>query len=182
MPNYILCTREDVSDWWSEDGLIAREDDDRTGGLDIAGTEAARTDRIIARASAIVGVYLAERYSVDQWAGTNPPTNTPASVRHYAAIIAAYYMGIRRNLPTSTELAAEYKLALEQLAGIKAGDFSLPEIPESFENYASVSNYTVDGNYRSSKIRVVRSTSTGSRPPAPIKDNAEIYPQNTRFE
>ena len=168
-----LCTSTDVADWWSVEGVDARLEDDLSGSVE--SDESLQLTRLIERASAIVAAKLSQRYLQASYAGTNPPTNTPPLVMHFAAVIAAYYLGCRRNLPHSEALLKEYERVLEMMNEIGSGLLSIPEVAESFDTTPFLTNFHLDGRYRSSKFRKVDATSVGGRPAPPIKS----FPEST---
>lgn len=171
-----LCTIQDVADWWSQEGVDARLDDNRNDLVSVSPGEADILLRIIERGSAVVAMKLSQRYTQDSYAGSGtPPASTPALVSHFAAVVSAYFLGIRRNLPISPHLKEEYERVLKMLDDIVSGVLSIPDLAESFEMTPFLTNYHVDGTYRSAKFRKVDSTSVGKSPTPPIKSHPENY-------
>lgn len=163
----LLCSAEDVADWFSALGVKSRFDDALAGStVAITVDEAATRDRMIAKASAIVGAKLGVRFKRSSYAGSNPPTNTPDLVRYIATILSCRYISSRRNLPVSAELTRQCDEVMKWLDEIVAGNMMIPDAPDSFDLTAFVSNFTVDGSYITSKVRRVPRISTGG-PPAP---------------
>lgn len=162
MPDIILCTQADASDWFSETGLLSRYDDDL--GADADAAEVTIGDRLLARACSVVAAHCATRYNTIDFAGTNPPTNTPAFVRHCAAIIFTYFSAGRRNCPVSKMLREEYDRVLEYLKEIQLGRLQLPDLADSYETLPFMTNITIAGAYHTAKVRVLPSISSGAPP------------------
>lgn len=175
-----LCAQSDVEDIWSEEGVEGRFDDGMHGALDA--TDEARILRFIERASADVSSYLKKRYSLADFAGTSPPTNTPAQVKYWTAVVAAYYSGTRRGLSVPKTLEDQYKWVFETLQKIIDGELDLADVNDSFEHLPCVSNFVIDGRYKNAKVRKIISTSTGARPVGPIKENIEANPPSYPFD
>lgn len=168
------CTKEDVDDILSEDGTEARYDDDHDAEL--SADELARIDRVIIRASVMVGSKLKRRFkTMAGFEGGNPPASTPESVRYMTAVIAAYYTSMRRGNPVSEEIRSLYREALEWLDKIARGDELPIDLHEQMDNTSFVSNFNVDGSYRTSKVRVTRPNSTRAEPPAGIRRARELF-------
>lgn len=157
-----LCVKSDIEDWWSADGLLLRTDDDRSATEN--GSEASIVTSWIERSSAIVAAKLSQRYLQDAFAGVNPPVDTPVLVMHFTAVIASYWVAGRRNLPIPEQLKEEYDKVLKSLDEIAAGQSSLPGVADSFEGGFFLSNFHLDGRYRSAKFRVITATAVGSDP------------------
>lgn len=167
MPDIVLCTQADAADWISETGLRSRMDDDL--GQDYDASESAIADRLIARASGVVAVHLATRYTTVDFAGTNPPTNTPPFVRHCAAIVYTFFSCGRRMCPVSKSLQAEYERVLEYLKEIQLGRLQLPDIADSYETLPFMTNLTIAGASHGVKVRALPAISSGSPPPGESK-------------
>lgn len=167
-----LCARADVENWWSADGVTDRVDDNRNDAE--SGSETAIVTAWIERASAIVASKVSVRYNAAEYGGANPPTTTPPVIMHFTAVIAAYYVGCRRNLPIPASLKEEYERVLKLLDQMAAGTITIPEVSDSFAGGPFNSNFHVDGSYRSTQLRVVPATS--SDPPGPA---VKHYPERT---
>lgn len=167
-----LCTRADIEDWWSADGVAERLDDDRSASE--SGSESLIVTSWIERASAIVAMKLGQRYNLADYAGASPPTDTPVLVMHFTAVIASYWIGTRRNLPVSEVLKEEYEKTMKTLDEILNGQASLPGVSDSFEGGLFLTNFHVDGRYRSAKFRKVTTTSVGSDPTGSVKSYPEV--------
>lgn len=158
----LLTTKEWIDDILSDEGVQGRLDDDGSGNL--TPDDVARIERFITRASLEVGMTLRSRYRDSEWQGSNPPTDTPEAVQYMVAIKAARAIFGRRGLPSYEELSRAHEMVEQWLADIKSGNLSLVGVNDyptvDFEPF--VSNFTIDGRFRASKVRVVQQTSIGT--------------------
>jgi phage gp36-like protein len=168
------CVKADVDDIWSEEGIESRFDDDADASLSEA--ELARVDRFIKRASIIVGSRLKSRFAdLASFEGSNAPTNTPESVRYMTAVVAAYLMASRRGLPVQQEVKDQYEEVLQWLTTIQTGGGLPIDLSEDLNRAPFVSNFTIDGSYRTRKVRVTEANSTGGESREGIKRAREQF-------
>lgn len=175
-----LCEKSDVEDIWSEEGVEGRFDDGMNGAL--TAPDNLRIDRFIERASADVASYLKKRYSQADFAGASAPSDTPAQVKYWTAVVAAYYAGTRRGLSVAKTLEDQYQFVMATLQKVIDGDLDLSEVNDSFEHLPTVTNFVVDGRYKNAKVRKTFNTSTGSRPVGGRKENLENGPTGYPFD
>lgn len=167
-----LCTSQDVADWWSVDGVLSRLDDDYDNANNAA--ELAMMLRIIEAASTRVLFSLAQRYATTALTGSNPPTDTPAIVRYFAAIISAYNLSIHRGQSPTMAFEQLYKDVCQQLEEVKKGVSILPGVYNPLSGLPFTNSYQVDGRYYSAKLRRVFVTSTG---PIPSRADGKYHPE-----
>lgn len=161
----MLCSAEDVADWFAAVGVKSRFDDVNAGSaVAITTGEEEMRDRMIAKSSAIIAARLGVRFTTLNFAGSNPPTNTPDLIRYIATVFACRYISSRRNLPINGELVRLYDEAKGYLDALVAGEMVIPGVGESLDFAGFVSNLTVDGSYPNAKIRRVPSISTYGEP------------------
>ena len=176
-----LCDKEDIEDIWSEEGVEGRFDDGMNGAL--TAPDNLRIDRFIERASADVASMLKKRYSQTDFAGAGtPPTNTPAQVKYWTAVVAAYYAATRRGLSAPQTLIDQYQFVMNSLQKVIDGEIDLAEVNDSFEHLPTVTNFVIDGRYKNAKVRKTFNTSTGSRPVGGRKENLENGPSGFPFD
>lgn len=170
-----LCTTQDVSDLWSDDGVLGRLDDDNDNANNAA--ELAILARVILNASAFVLSRVGMRYKTSDITGSNAPTDTPQIVRFYTSVIASHYLAIRRGNPTTDGFAELYSQVMRDLEQVQNGSMLLPGVVDSLNQLPFVSNFHIDGNYRSAKARKIYSISTGIFS-APAGSALKIHPEN----
>lgn len=172
-----LCTLEDVEVILSAEGLIARADDTQDGTM--SASEEKLVNDCISRGSREAAMRLTMRYGdVANFQGGNAPADTPASVRDMVAILAAFWVCKRRNNPVPQSLVDDRRQVFEDLQAIAANQMRLPDIDDGDE-LPFVTNFHVDGRYRSAKLRRIDATSTRSLPPQDTRQHPEWYPFST---
>lgn len=161
-----LCTAEDVSDWWSVAGMTSRMDDDLDLTLDAG--ESTQLSRIIMRASSVVITKLSQRYSVAQLTGV-------PFISHVVAVLSAYTVSSRRNLPASPFLKEEVERCMEIVNDLAANRANLAGVAEEYDTGPFCTNLHVDNTYRSTRFRRINATSVGEPAAPPIKSYQEQY-------
>lgn len=148
--SYVYCTSEDVVALLSDDGLVARLDDDASGYADAA--EDAYMSKMISWASARCNYFLLSKISQSELA-------TSWIVNQWCTIIAAYMVSCRRGNPAAASLKILYDETLEDLKAIQKGEVVLPDVALRTAAFPAFSNLRVDLFYSLRKLRVERGLS-----------------------
>lgn len=159
---------------WSEFGMSSRFD----GNLD--GEKDAHADnQCIEEATVRVNQFLLTRYAVSVLAAS-------AFVKWATAYTACRILGRRFGLSLPDGLSIECDWYIEQLTAIRDGqanllaDSGLATPRHDFR--PAVTNHTIDGRYRRSKVRRVEATSTNTNPEDGVKEKpAPDYPYEGYF-
>lgn len=171
MPYARLCTIDDVEAILSAEGVVARGDDSQDGTVSASETKLLNDQ--ISRGSREIAMRLNMLYKVTEFQGSNPPVDTPATVRDMAAVLSAYWMCLRRNNPPTIWLQTARQEVFDTLELVKHGNLRLPDITTALEHSPFVTNFHLDGRFRSAKARRVDATSTGALPPGQLQSHPE---------
>lgn len=157
------CTKTHLDDMWGDGGVLGRIDDNEDGSLTTA--DLSLIDRMIERASTHVGMYLRQMPTARvEWKGTEPPNDTPVSVQWLTAAIALYYVSIHRGNSVPQQFLGDYQQSLRTLEQLSKGQLKLDDVTYTLNTEPFVSNFTIQGQFHSTKVRVVDIISTGGKP------------------
>lgn len=141
----LYCSSDDVDALLSQEGVDLRLDDDESDA--ISATEETRlTTWALNYATSRVNDYALGRYLA-----ANLDNNW--TVNHWATVIAARYLCVRRGNPLPKSIAELYKEVMADLKALKAGEYQLGDIAERVLNSPSWSNLRHDGRYLRKKTR-----------------------------
>ena len=161
--SYSYCTQQNVESILSEEGVLNRLDDSRTGVVNAQWM----TD-CLQRATAEINLHLSRRYST---------TTLRASewVRWCAATLTASFVMGRRGLGSSPVIADEalrFRGLLEQIQ--KARLYLPDDAPLRGEHCPAMVNVTMDMRYPQDKIRVQPNVSV-AQPAQDVKEPIQRY-------
>lgn len=128
---YTYADEDDVVFLLSEDGDVARLDDDASGYVGTA--EAAFRAKAIQWATARCNYYLLARIDAsdlkDSWI-----------VSQWCAIVAAYIISCRRGNPSAASLKTLYDEAIEDMKAVQRGEVTLPDVATRTASFPAWSN------------------------------------------
>lgn len=156
----LYTSADEINDILSENAVELRLDDDDSESIDV--DEQLRLTHILSKATAKCNLYLLERYAATQLADS-------WQVHHWASVIGARLLCLRRANPVPESLEAEYDEAIEEMSMVKANELSLGDIPQRENDQMAFSNTTVDQRYQTRRVRVQRPIS--DRSPTSIPQN-----------
>lgn len=154
-----LCDTADLALILGDYGIIARADDDNSGGL--SPEDEAGITWAIRRASQRVLQRLRKRYAKTDITGANPPTNTPEAVKLLVMDLAIVDLASRRGNPASESLARLKQEAEQAINDVVAHRLDLDGVADTYYAGVSAINFTPDMRFRFAKIRTVAATSSG---------------------
>lgn len=147
-----FCSIDDMIRFLSAQGVTEFSDHSETGVWDSDVVDDAR-----GRAADEITATLYPLYSAANLANST-------LVKHWAVVVACFYLCTTRGNGVPASLAAEYERIMAVPDGllerVKRGTMVLPGIPRTSVNVPAFSNLTIDRRFRREKIRVIPAISS----------------------